>query len=180
VIPNVVATIAVYFLGGPISDKVSLAMTKWKGGTREAEYHLPNLILPFVSGMLGCFIFGYAGQNNLHWGFILLGTFFIIFGFLTVLTVTNVYLVESYPQWAGPVLVNVSSIRIIISFFLSSQITPWVAQIGILNTFAIYGEALIVLSLGIPVLYFTGKRIRIWTSGSVKGNNNELKRFDSL
>lgn len=171
----------VYFLGGTISDRVSLAITRRNGGVREAEYQLPNLIIPFVSGILGCFVFGYAAENNLHWGYILLGGFFLIFGFLTVLTVSNVFVVESYPQWAGPSLVNVNSMKIIISFFLSSQITTWVAEKGVLNTFAIYAEALIVLSLGVPVLYLTGKRIRIWTAGNVKKHRDveSLKKVDT-
>lgn len=180
-VPTVAATIGVYFIGGPLSDKVSLWITRHHNGVREAEFHLPNLILPFVSGILGCFIFGYAGQNNLHWAFILLGAFFLIFAFLCVLTVVNVFVVESYPQWAGPVLVNVSSLRIIIAFFLSSQITVWVAEKGILNTFAIYAEALLVLSLGMPILWFWGKRLRIWTAGSVgKVDGGKIKRVESV
>ncbi|KAI1840992.1 hypothetical protein JX265_012869 [Neoarthrinium moseri] len=182
VMPTVLATVAVYFLGGPVSDRVSLAITRRHGGVREPEFHLPNMIIPFAFGILGCFVFGYSAQNNLHWAFILLGSFFVIFAFLTVLTVVNVFVVESYPRWAGPVLVNVSSIRIIIAFFLSSEVTTWVAEKGVLNTFAIYAEALLVLSLGIPVLYFTGKKIRIWTAGSVKGQSDggKLKRVDTM
>ncbi|KAK9778034.1 putative Major facilitator superfamily domain-containing protein [Seiridium cardinale] len=181
VVPTVAATVAVYFLGGPLSDKISLMITRRHNGVREAEFHLPNLILPFISGILGCFVFGYAGQNNLHWAFILLGAFFLIFAFLTVLTVVNVFVVESYPMWAGPVLVNVSSIRIVIAFFLSSQVTVWVVEKGILNTFAIYAEALIVLSLGMPLLWFFGKRLRIWTAGSVvKMDDVKMKSADTV
>ncbi|KAI0129816.1 major facilitator superfamily domain-containing protein [Xylariales sp. AK1849] len=182
VIPVVLATITVYFIGGTISDKVSLYITRRNGGVREAEYHLPNLVLPFVAGILGSFIFGYAGQNNLHWVILLLGSFFIIFGFLMLLSVINVYVVESYPMWAGPVLVNVSSIRIIIAFFLSSEVTTWVIEKGIMGTFAIYAEAIIVLSLGIPILYLTGKKIRVFTAGRVKENGEELalKKIESF
>ncbi|ORY63847.1 major facilitator superfamily transporter [Pseudomassariella vexata] len=178
VLPFVLATVMVYFLGGPLSDKVSLTITKWHGGVREPEYHLPNLIIPFFSGVIGCFIFGYAAENNVHWAVIMAGSFFIIFAFLTVLTVINVYMVESYPMWAGPVLVNVSSMRLIIAFFFSSTITTWVIEKGFLGTFAVYAEALIVLSLGIPALYFTGKKIRIWTAGSVE-KGTVLKKVDS-
>jgi MFS family permease len=176
VIPNVLATVAVYFIGGPLSDKVSLFITKRRDGVREAEFHLPNLLMPFVSGILGCFIFGYAGAKNLHWVVILVGSFFIIFGFLTVMTVMtviNVYVVESYPQWAGPVLVNVSSMCIIIAFFLSSQVNMWVMSIGIMGTFAIYAESIIVLSLGIPALWFWGKKIRAWTSPRLEEEASE-------
>ncbi|KAH8649093.1 major facilitator superfamily domain-containing protein [Xylariales sp. PMI_506] len=173
VIPNVVATAAVYFIGGALSDRISLWLTRRKGGVREAEYHLPNLVLPFISGIAGCFIFGWAGQNDVHWIFIMLGAFFIIFGFLTVLTVFNVYVVESYPMWAGPVLVNVSSIRVIIGFFLSSNVTVWVQEMGIESTFALYAESIIIASLGIPILFFWGKRIRVWTAGSVRARGKQ-------
>lgn len=80
----------------------------------------------------------------------------------------NVYIVESYPQWAGPVLVNVSSMRIIIAFFFASEATSWVAEKGLLATFAIYAETMIVIAIGIPVLWFTGKKLRKWTGGKVK------------
>ncbi|KAB5566134.1 major facilitator superfamily transporter [Coniochaeta sp. 2T2.1] len=169
VVPFIAATALVYVFGGPVADRVANAATRYNGGRREAEHHLLNVVVPFVSGIAGCFIFGYAGEENLHWGVLLFGSFLVIFGFLTILSVVNVFIVESYPMWAGPVLVNVSSLRIIIAFFLSSEATTWVTQKGFLNTFAIYAEVMIVVSLGIPLLYFFGKRIRVWTVGSVDG-----------
>jgi len=68
-----------------------------------------------------------------------------------------------------PVLVNLSSLRIIIAFFLASQATLWIAQRGLLSTFAIYAEVMIVLSLGLPAFYFFGKRLRKLTAGTVHG-----------
>jgi hypothetical protein len=85
-----------------------------------------------------------------------------------VLSVINVFVVESYPMWAGPVLVNVSSLRIIIAFFLSSKSTSWIAERGFLNTFVIYAEVMIVVSLGVPLLYFFGRKLRQWTAGRVQ------------
>ena len=76
-------------------------MTRWNGGSREPEHHLVNLIMPFVLGVTGCFIFGYAGDNDLHWGILLLGAMLVIFAFLTVMSIFNVFIVESYPMWAG-------------------------------------------------------------------------------
>lgn len=178
VIPFVVASAGVFLLGGPLSDKMSMRITKYYGGVREPEYNLPNLGMPFLSGIIGCFLFGWAVQNGIHWVAILIGSFFILFGFLTVVTVLNVFAVESYPAWAGPVLVNVSSLRLIISFFISSDIQTWVATMGIFQTFALYGEALLVLSLGIPILYFSGKRLRMWTGAKVK-KAKKPKRVDS-
>ena len=80
----------------------------------------------------------------------------------------NVFVVESYPMWAGPVLVNVSSLRIIVGFFLSSKATVWIAEKGFLDTFVIYAEGMILVSLGVPGLWFFGRRLRQWTAGRVK------------
>ena len=175
VIPFFAASIMVYAFAGPIADWTSNALTRWNGGHREPEHHLVNLIFPFVAGVAGCFVFGYAGQNNLHWAILLTGSFLIIFGFLTIMSLFNVFIVESYPMWAGPVLVNVSSLRLVISFFLSSQATLWIQQMGMMQTFTIYAEAMIVLSLGIPLLYFFGKKLRQKTAGKVHGVREEKR-----
>lgn len=101
VIPAFAASFLVFVFGGPVADKVSNAMTRWNGGAREPEHHLVNLILPFVLGVTGSFVFGYAGDNDLHWGILLLGAMMLIFAFLTVMSIFNVFIVESYPMWAG-------------------------------------------------------------------------------
>lgn len=155
-------------LSGPVADTVVTKIAKRRKGIREAEFGLANMVIPFICGIAGCFVFGYAGQSNVHWSVLLLGNFFVVFGFLCIMIAVNVYIVESYPQWAGPVLVNVSSMRIIIAFFLASEATTWVAEKGLLATFAIYAETMIVISLGIPILWFTGKKLRVWTGGKVK------------
>ncbi|KAK2017442.1 major facilitator superfamily transporter [Colletotrichum eremochloae] len=179
VLPTFLASGGVYVFGGPVADKISNAVTKWQGGSREPEHHLANLIFPLVCGVAGCFLFGTAGEQNLHWAVLLVGSLLIIFAFLTFMTILNVFIVESYPQWAGPVLVNVSSLRIVIAFFIASKATVWIAEKGPAATFALYAEAIIVLSLGLPVFYFWGKKLRQWTAGSVKGKQSEKeKTFD--
>lgn len=169
VVPFIAATGLVYLFGGPIADRIANAVARRNGGAREPEHHLLNIGLPLVAGLAGTFIFGWAGQNNAHWAVLMVGSFLIIFGYLVVMSVLNVFVVESYPMWAGPVLVNVSSLRIIIAFFLSSQSTIWIAERGFLNTFVIYAEVMLVVSLGIPLLYFFGRKMRLWTAGRVRG-----------
>lgn len=101
VLPFFAASALVYVFGGPVADKISNAVTRWQGGSREPEHHLANLILPLVSGVAGCFVFGTAGEQNMHWAVLLVGSFLIVFAFLTTMTILNVFIVESYPQWAG-------------------------------------------------------------------------------
>jgi hypothetical protein len=103
VIPIVIATPFVWFLGGFLADRISNSLAKRNGGRREPEAHLVNLILPLLFGIAGCVLFGYAAQNvkTAHWSVLLSGIFCISLGFLTANTVLSVYIVESYPQWAG-------------------------------------------------------------------------------
>lgn len=68
-----------------------------------------------------------------------------------------------------PVLVNVSSFRLIIGFALSFDATTWVEQLGFLHSMAIYSGVLGLLSLGLPLVYIYGKRIRAFTGGKLDG-----------
>jgi MFS family permease len=103
VVPIVIATPFVALLGGYVADKVSNAVAKRNGGQREPEGHLLNLVIPFLFGIAGCLLFGYAGEHLklVHWSVLLTGIFCISLGFLTANTVLSVYIIESYPQWAG-------------------------------------------------------------------------------
>ena len=62
-------------------------------------------------------------------------------------------------------LVNVSSIRLIVGFALSFNATTWIQDIGFLPSFSIYAGVLAVASLGLPLVYIYGKRLRSWTAG---------------
>lgn len=172
VVPFVLATALTFVVAGPLAETVTACVARRRGGgVREAEYGLLNTGLPFVAGIAGCFTFGYAGEAaGVHWAVLLLGLFLLVFAFLCVLVTINVFIVESYPQWAGPVLVNVSSLRIIIGFFVASLATTWVQEKGLLRTFVIYAEAMIVVFLSLPLLFFFGKKIRILTAGRIKSS----------
>lgn len=67
----------------------------------------------------------------------------------------------------SPVLVNVASLRLVIGFAMSFDATTWVEQLGFLRSFAIYSGALAIASLGLPLVYIYGKRIRKYTSGKL-------------
>jgi len=102
-LPVVVATPFVWLLGGYVADKVSNGIARRNGGRREPEVHLLSLAAPLAMGVLGCMLFGYAAENitRVSWFVFLMGIFFIALGFLVANTVMSVYVVESYPQWAG-------------------------------------------------------------------------------
>lgn len=103
VLPIVVATPFVWFFGGYLADKISNWHAKRNGGQREPESHLISLAFPLIAGIAGPIIFGYAGDHTDQrpLAFVLVGFFLIGFGGLTMNTLVSVYLVESYPNYAG-------------------------------------------------------------------------------
>lgn len=66
-----------------------------------------------------------------------------------------------------PVLVNVSSFRLIIGFAMAFDATTWVEHIGFMKCFSIYAGVQALLTLGLPLVYFYGKRIRRYTGGKL-------------
>ncbi|CAJ2509922.1 Uu.00g058220.m01.CDS01 [Anthostomella pinea] len=171
-IPAVLANAVVWALGGPVADKTSLYLARVLGkGRREAEYVLPNLVLPVLLGIAGCLVFGHAAQAKLHWSILLLGNFLTLSGCLTTASLVNTFVIESYPQMAGPVLINVSSLRIMLSFATASHATVWTQKLSPMRLMGAYAGMLGVLSLGIPGPFVYGKKLRMLTSGSVNKVN---------
>ncbi|KAK7725525.1 hypothetical protein SLS63_008129 [Diaporthe eres] len=164
---QIVSTIAVFVIGGTLSDKVTMWISK-RRGSREPEYQLINLITPIVFAIIGAIVFGYADQFHLHYMVLLLGQFFLMTSPLMAAPIINNYVIESYPQWAGAVLTNVSVLRIFTSFYFNTQVTTWISQLGPLKFMSYIAVALLVVSSGIPLLFVYGKRLRSLTSGKVK------------
>lgn len=86
-----------------MADKVSNWHARRNGGRREPEAHLLSLIVPLLCGIVGPVVFGYAGANvsTVSTYVFLVGIFLIGFAFLTANALFSVYLVESYPAYAG-------------------------------------------------------------------------------
>lgn len=50
---------------------------------------------------------------------------------------------------------------------MSFDATSWVEEIGFMKSFAIYAGALAFMTLGLPLVYIYGKRIRAFTAGKL-------------
>jgi hypothetical protein len=99
----VIANIFVYLIGSDGADRLANWLTKRRGGRREPEVHLYNLIFPLFTGILGCILFGVGGSysDKVHWMAIVMGTALLNFAFLTINIVGSVYAIECFPAWAG-------------------------------------------------------------------------------
>lgn len=78
-----------------------------------------------------------------------------------------------------PVLVNVSSFRLIVGFAMSFNVTSWVQSVGFFPTFGYYSLALVLASLGLPLVYRYGKRIRAWTAGRLDTSQEVISKEDA-
>lgn len=99
-IPNIFATVIIFFVGGVGAEKVTQWISRKRGG-REPEYQLPNLILPVILAVAGGMIFGVADQFSLHYMVLLTGTFLMLTAPLLSAPIIQTFIMESYPQWAG-------------------------------------------------------------------------------
>lgn len=99
-IPNILATVVIFVVGGVYAEKVTRWISKKRGG-REPEYQLPNLIVPVLLSVLGAMVFGYADEYSLHYTVLLTGMFFMLTAPLLTGPIIQNFIMESYPQWAG-------------------------------------------------------------------------------
>ncbi|KAF3762668.1 MFS general substrate transporter [Cryphonectria parasitica EP155] len=175
VLPIVAATPFVWLFGGYLADKISNYRAKRNNGQREPESHLISLAFPLIAGIVGPLLFGYAGDHTEERPlvYLLVGFFLIGFGGLTMNTLVSVYLVESYPNYAGPVLVTMSSFRLIAGFLISFKSADWILSLGFLKTFGIYSGIMALFSLMLPVVYMYGKRMRLWSAGQLETSSED-------
>lgn len=137
---------------------------------REAEHNLPGLVLPLAMAIAGSFVVGaILYYDNMSTVLLLLGPTFIALAMLLALVGGSVFLIESYPVWAGPCLAHANSWRFLAAFFLEGKTASLVARKGALEAWAVRAEVLIVTSLGLPALFFTGRWLRAWAAGTVQG-----------
>ncbi|KAG6001020.1 hypothetical protein E4U21_004778 [Claviceps maximensis] len=156
-LPVIFAAVASFVVSGWGADRLANWLAR-KRGNRDPEIQALNLVLPCLVGVIGCLLFGFAGENpqKFHWMVFLIGLGMIAFSFLATNTIGIVYVLESHPNLAGPSLVNIASFRCLIAFVLSFRVSEWVADLGYLKTFLIYAGVLSSFILFIPIIYVWG------------------------
>lgn len=156
-VPVLIAAGFVVLVTGKIADWMANMVAK-RRGSRVPENQLINLALPWSCSMLGALLFGLSGgnQSKYAWIVFLTSLAFMCFGFLGTSTITTVYVLESYPHIAGPVLVNVASFRFLVAFLLILFASDWIVDWGYLRTFSVYLGMIAGCGLFIPVVYYFG------------------------
>lgn len=171
-----IASVAVYILTGPLADYTANWAAR-KRGARVPENQVLNLVLPTLLAIVGAVLFGLGGTHPdaYPWPVFVLGLGLMAFGFLGANTVGAVYVLESYPQLAGPALVNIASFRCLIAFAMSFKISEWVAEMGYLKSFGcVYAPIMGGFALFIPIVYVFGPAWRRKWPGPRRGGGGFL------
>lgn len=69
-----------------------------------------------------------------------------------------------------PVLVTMSSFRLIAGFLISFKSADMILALGYLKTFGIYAIVMTAFSLMLPLIYKYGKRMRLWSAGKFESS----------
>ncbi|KAJ5369732.1 major facilitator superfamily transporter [Penicillium cataractarum] len=141
-------------------------MSRRNGGIHEPEFRLVPLILPMITGIIACVVFGQGGSypERFHWFSIVFGYCAQYFSFVGASIAGQAYLLDAYPSAQGAVLVLVCAMRGVIQFGLSYGISEFQAAAGYAVVFGTYGGLTALFGLLGIVIFFTGKRIRQFTA----------------
>ncbi|KAH6684047.1 MFS transporter [Halenospora varia] len=146
-------------------DLLTKKLAQRKGGISEPENRLIPFVVPVILVVIAAVIFGRAGQNPQDWSYwaIIITYSAEYLGFISVVLLGFTYVLDSYPERAGALLVLICACRGIISFGISFGVTGFLAKLGYDGAFnvcaIVYGA---IGVFGIPVFFF-GKRIRAYT-----------------
>ncbi|KAH8900668.1 major facilitator superfamily transporter [Thozetella sp. PMI_491] len=148
------------------SDWVVKWMSGRNDGVHQPEYRLLTFGVPAVSAVIACTIYGRAGAHPDDWPWMAVVAPYTLgfFAFLGANLVGITYVIDCFPQKAGPLLLVICAGRGFISFGLSYSTVPLIALTGYdgaLNIFAALCGSF--SALGIAV-YLLGGRIRLWAT----------------
>lgn len=151
---------------GYTSDQIIQWRARRNNGIHEPENRLLLLAVPVTVGIVSGFLYGQGAANpeKYHWILypVVLGGFFFAFVGTNIICIT--YLLDSYPNRAGPVLITVCTFRGILSCLMVFNVVHFVSRIGYDGTFAIFSVLYAFLAiLAVPV-FIWGKDIRKLTS----------------
>ncbi|PCD26671.1 hypothetical protein AU210_013093 [Fusarium oxysporum f. sp. radicis-cucumerinum] len=144
------------------SDKLIKWFANRRNGIHEPEIRLIPLAFPIVVGVFTAVLYGLGATypEKYHWFTYVWAVAAYYFTFVGANIVAITYLLDSYPQRAGPLLVIICAVRGIMSFGVSYGITPFIEQNGYDGAFGVFGGLTGAFGvLGIFVFIF-GKKIR--------------------
>lgn len=84
-----------------------------------------------------------------------------------MLPLINLVRDKSANKHCRPVLVTMSSFRLIAGFLISFKSADWILDIGFIKTFSIYSGIMMLFTLMLPLVFYYGKPMRLWSAGKL-------------
>ncbi|PLN81755.1 MFS general substrate transporter [Aspergillus taichungensis] len=153
-----------FFLGGYLSDRMIVLLSKRNGGIYEPEMRLWLALPVAVTNPASLLMLGLGLAYESHWSVIAVGYGIFGFGFAIISETTLSYLMDSYQDIIGDALVGVIFTRNILSVIVLFVLTPWVNGMHMQNTHILIAVlCFVVLLLPVPLLLW-GKKARVSTA----------------
>ncbi|KAJ5771820.1 hypothetical protein N7520_002349 [Penicillium odoratum] len=153
---------------GPLSDWVSMVLTKRNNGVREPEMRLLTFI-PFIAiAVVGMTVAAVGLERIWPWEVVVI----IGFGFTGVIvmaipTIATTYAIDSYKNMAGEIMVLATVAKNTFGYGLTYFIIPWATEHGYLYPIITVGMIAVGITLIGLILFFSfGKTFRRWTRNS--------------
>ncbi|KAI1060977.1 hypothetical protein LB507_010029 [Fusarium sp. FIESC RH6] len=145
-------------------------LIKWfanrRNGIHEPEVRIIPLAFPIVVGVFTAVLYGLgaAHPENYHWFVFVWAVAAYYFAFVGANIVAITYLLDSYPQRAGPLLVIICAMRGVMSFGVSYGISPFIDRNGYDGAFAVFGGLTGAFGVIGIFIFIWGKKIRQLTT----------------
>ena len=147
------------------SDWIIKWFAKRRGGIHEPETRLIPLILPIIVGVITSVLYGQGATHpdKYHWFTYVWALAAYFFTFIGANIVAITYLLDSYPQRASSLLIIICAHRGLLSFGVSFRVWDMIDSMGYDGAFNMFAGLTAVMGAFAILLYFFGKRIRIFT-----------------
>ncbi|KAM0211163.1 hypothetical protein ACHAQI_005461 [Fusarium lateritium] len=157
------------------SDVICRFMSRRRKGVFEPEYRLIVLVIPAAAAIISAVFYGRAAAspNDYHWMAIVAPYHLGFFAFLGANLVGITFVMDSYPNKSGPLLLVVCAGRGFVSFGLSYATVPSIESLGYDGAMNILAIICGVLSGFGIVVYFIGKRVREWARRRIWPKHHE-------
>ncbi|GMK54262.1 hypothetical protein CspeluHIS016_0108480 [Cutaneotrichosporon spelunceum] len=140
---------------GWAADKWLMRYTRKRGGVREPEDRLWLLTVNAILLPVGLILWGVGAANHIHWFGLVVGGALVAFTSASGGAFALNYVMDSYKDLGGEVVLTTILIRNSLSFAIGYGITPWL-NMGLQNTFitaamvgmALYGSFVIMTKWG--------------------------------
>lgn len=148
---------------GHASDAISQRRARINAGIHEPRSRLFLLIVPVSIGLVSALLYGHGASNPTHYHWILypltLGGYFFAFVGTNIICIT--YLLDSYPEEAGSVLVFIGSSRGILSWLISFNVAYFIDWIGYFVTFTTLGSIVAAFGILLLPLFLSKRKMKI-------------------